>query len=344
MRSEQNRYGDLIDREFSVAVIGAGYWGRKCISTIQETFPLAQISVCDPRLGREYRQEGWVNQTRVRPIEEVLQDEEIQAALICTPVSTHGEIAMEFLRFGKSILVEKPFGLDGNQVLEAKRSRQNGQVVTPGYLYHFNPAVVRLSEIIHEGNLGKLVYLESRRLGFGAFRKDISPVLDLMVHDFSILKTWFPSSQIEVNRVQENLLLATGQFGEVSVEATSMDGLEIRLLASHMRTKKTRKMTLVFEEGSITFDEMRSQPLTAHLFPKGLMGHSKNEFRASNDYLDLAEAELSLELDEPTNATLRRSISSFLDAVILGAPVKLSIEFAESIREVADEVESWGCA
>ena len=56
-----------------------------------------------------------------------------------------------------------------------------------GHIERFNPAVIKLKEIIDSGTLGKITSLIAKRVGaFPAQIKDANVVIDLAVHDIDI--------------------------------------------------------------------------------------------------------------------------------------------------------------
>ncbi|HET7404507.1 MAG TPA: Gfo/Idh/MocA family oxidoreductase, partial [Candidatus Bathyarchaeia archaeon] len=97
----------------NIAVIGGGYWGKKVIGEILElsrtsdSVKLAAVADSSPiTLDQCKRQFGSLNYQL--DYQGLLADPTINAVHICTPNSTHFEIASEFLKRGKHVLVEKP--------------------------------------------------------------------------------------------------------------------------------------------------------------------------------------------------------------------------------------------
>ena len=55
-----------------------------------------------------------------------------------------------------------------------------------GHLMLFHPALVRLKELICEGELGKILYLYFRRVNLGKIRKNENALLSFAPHDISM--------------------------------------------------------------------------------------------------------------------------------------------------------------
>ena len=107
---------------------------------------------------------------------------------IATPVGMHYRLAMEALRAGKHVFVEKPLAACATQAEEiiAEGDRQ-GRIVMVGHTFVYNPAVVAMKEIIASGQLGEIYYINSTRVNLGLFQPDINVAWDLAPHDISIL-------------------------------------------------------------------------------------------------------------------------------------------------------------
>jgi len=92
-----------------VGVIGYGYWGPNLVRNFMGAPDSAVTRVCDLR------------EERIAPLRKIypgiktcsnstdlINDPQIDAVVIATPVSSHFELALEALRAGKHVLVEKP--------------------------------------------------------------------------------------------------------------------------------------------------------------------------------------------------------------------------------------------
>jgi predicted dehydrogenase len=60
------------------------------------------------------------------------------------------------------------------------------------HTYCYTPAVLRIRELLHSGELGELHFLDSVRINLGLVQRDIDVVWDLAPHDLSILDFVLP--------------------------------------------------------------------------------------------------------------------------------------------------------
>ena len=84
-----------------VTVIGCGYWGMNHIRVLNE-LPDAEVAVCDSRTGRlDEVARRFPEVMLTDDIEEALEDQDLDAVVVCTPAATHHEVASLALRAHK---------------------------------------------------------------------------------------------------------------------------------------------------------------------------------------------------------------------------------------------------
>jgi predicted dehydrogenase len=94
----------------NIAVIGAGYWGKKVIAQILDLartgdeMNLYSVADSSPIALEQCRREFGPLDYRLE-YHDLLMDPKVSAVHLCSPNQTHFEIASEFLRRGKHVLV-----------------------------------------------------------------------------------------------------------------------------------------------------------------------------------------------------------------------------------------------
>jgi predicted dehydrogenase len=172
-----------------VAVIGAGYWGPNLVRNFSNCKATRVVAVCDRDLSRLERMEPMCPQAILtQNFEEVLENAQIDAVAIATPVRTHAALALAALDAGKHVLVEKPL-TDSVRDAErlTKRARELGRILMVDHTYLFSPAIRKIKELVDSGNLGDIYYIDSVRINLGLFQTDINVLWDLAPHDLSIV-------------------------------------------------------------------------------------------------------------------------------------------------------------
>jgi predicted dehydrogenase len=172
-----------------LGVIGYGYWGPNLVRNFAE-YPGSQVTrIADRRQDRltpvARRYPEVVTTTDFR---DLLKDPAIDAIVICTPISTHFDLALAALRAGKHVLCEKTLTATSEQtqrlIDEAARRRL---VLMVDHTFVYTGAVQKIKEVVNAGRLGRLYYYDSVRVNLGLFQHDVDVLWDLAVHDLSIM-------------------------------------------------------------------------------------------------------------------------------------------------------------
>ncbi|MET7822417.1 Gfo/Idh/MocA family protein [Micromonospora zamorensis] len=188
------------DRPIGIAVIGAGYWGPNLVRNFQGSTAFRLRWLCDLDVERARRVLGDYSTVEVTDdLDRVLADDAVQAIAIATPAGTHLTVALAALRAGKHVLVEKPLAAtydEGRQLVEEADRRR--LTLMCDHTYCYTPAVLRIRELLHSGDLGELHYLDSVRINLGLVQRDIDVIWDLAPHDLSILDFVLPPGIVPV--------------------------------------------------------------------------------------------------------------------------------------------------
>jgi predicted dehydrogenase len=184
-----------------VGVIGYGYWGPNLVRNFCETPDCRVVAVSDlssDRLARARARYPTIDP--VLDYRDLLQDSRVDLVAIATPVCTHYDLAMQALRMGKHVLIEKPMTGDVEQaqrlVEEAARRKL---MLAVDHTFVFTGAVRKMRELITKGDLGDLYYYDSVRVNLGLFQHDVNVVWDLAVHDLSIMDHLLPAQPVAVS-------------------------------------------------------------------------------------------------------------------------------------------------
>ncbi|MCJ7744023.1 MAG: Gfo/Idh/MocA family oxidoreductase, partial [Dehalococcoidales bacterium] len=124
----------------------------------------------------------------------------VEAVSIAVPTTLHCPVAMDFLKEGVHCLVEKPiaFRLDEAEAMIGA-AEQNHVNLAIGHIERFNPAVVRLKQIVDEGILGKLLVISTRRVGPLVSRiRDVGVIIDSATHDIGVVRYLIGKEPISV--------------------------------------------------------------------------------------------------------------------------------------------------
>lgn len=87
---------------------------------------------------------------------QLINDPEVNAIYIATPPNTHASYAIQAMRAGKPVYVEKPMALNYSECLEMiKVSEETGMPLFVAYYRRTLPAFLKTKELIDNGTIGK---------------------------------------------------------------------------------------------------------------------------------------------------------------------------------------------
>ena len=173
----------------SVGVIGYGYWGPNVIRNFFEA-PGAEVAACcdtnERRLAAVRQRFPSVRVTR-EPLS-VVNDRSLDAVAIVTPLVTHYAFAAAALKAGKHVFLEKPATTTSAELSRlmdlAKRRRR---ILLVDHVFVYTSAVKKMRELVSQGQIGRLYYVDSVRINLGPYRHDTNVIWDLAIHDIAIL-------------------------------------------------------------------------------------------------------------------------------------------------------------
>ena len=119
---------------------------------------------------------------------------DIDAVAIATPARTHQGIALAALRAGKHVLVEKPLADSSRERRGdgADGPRRTGLVLMADHTYCYTPAVGKIRELLADGALGEILFIDSVRINLGLIQPDVDVLWDLAPHDLSVFDFVLP--------------------------------------------------------------------------------------------------------------------------------------------------------
>ena len=175
--------------KLNAGVIGVGNMGRHHARNYHEipSTNLVAIADTDPEIGQEIAKKFKAHY--YSDYQQMLAKEKLDLVTIAVPTKFHKKVALDCVAKKINILIEKPIA---STVYEAKeiihKAKQKGIKFTVGHIERFNPAVIKLKEMIDEGKLGEIVSITALRLSPMPNQiKDANVVIDIGVHDIDII-------------------------------------------------------------------------------------------------------------------------------------------------------------
>jgi predicted dehydrogenase len=239
-----------------VGVVGCGYWGPNLIRNLVENRRCDGVVVCDLEESRlDYVRQRFPVAGTTLDYQEVLDDPQIGAVVIATPLSTHFDLARRALSAGKHVFVEKPFA---HTSVEARTlidlAKTSGKVIMVGHTFEYSPAVRKIGAVIRSGELGDVYYISSTRVNLGLHQKDVSVVWDLAPHDLSMIFAWLGEQPVQVVAVGRDYV-QPGLPDVAFIDLTFGSGVLAHVQVSWLSPSKLRNTTIVGSRKMLVYDD-----------------------------------------------------------------------------------------
>ena len=248
-------------RGVSVAVVGCGYWGEKHARVLSSLPDVSQVVVVDQDEQTRTRVSAAYPGTHSSAgLQEVLS--KVDAVVVATPPREHVTIALQALRAGKHVLVEKPLttSLLDAQALVGEALQRN-LVLMVGHTFEFNPAVRELRNLIDAGVLGEIRYINSARLNLGLYRRDVDVVWDLAPHDISIMNYLLRSyPRMASGWGSSHIYSGLRDIAHFQLEYSEVGVLGYGYV-SWLDPRKVRQMTVVGSRRMAVYDDLAEEQL-----------------------------------------------------------------------------------
>ena len=193
-----------------VGIIGAGRIGKVHAKNISMFVPEMEIkTIADPFMNEQTeafaRSCGIPNTTK--DANDILNDPEIDAVLICSSTDTHSKYIIEAAHAGKHIFCEKPIDYDLTKVHAAiNAAKEAGVKLQIGFCRRFDHNHRAVYDMVRGGKVGKIniIKISSRdpepppvsyvKVSGGIF-------YDMMIHDFDMVRYVTGSEAVEISAV-----------------------------------------------------------------------------------------------------------------------------------------------
>jgi UDP-2-acetamido-3-amino-2,3-dideoxy-glucuronate N-acetyltransferase len=241
-----------------LAILGAGEWGKNHVRVFCDLLGSDHVVVCDTdparRAAAEQAHPGVATCA-------LLDDGDVEAAVISTPAPTHYAVARESLERGLHVLVEKPIALRAEEAeeliaLAARRDR----VLMVDHLMVYHPAVRELRRLIDDGALGRVLHVTSQRSNLGIVRSEENALWSLAPHDVSVL-LFLLGGEPEAVAAHGGAFLQRGIEDVCYLTMRFPSGAVGHVHSSWLDPVKTRRLTVVGDRGMAVFDDGAPEPL-----------------------------------------------------------------------------------
>ncbi|MCX6148616.1 MAG: Gfo/Idh/MocA family oxidoreductase [Candidatus Kapabacteria bacterium] len=244
----------------NIGVVGCGYWGNHILRNFNSSENWNLVIACDKEQSQINKVKSLYLNTRFTlDFNDILNDPNIDAIAISTPVSSHFELAKATLLAGKHAWVEKPLTStkeESEELIEIASSKN--LILNVDHTFIYTSSVQKIKNLIDSNDLGDILYFDSVRINLGLFQHDVNVIWDLAPHDISIIQYCIGKKPIAVNATGaglvkyglknlENIAYVTIHFDDWSIAHLHLNWLS---------PVKVRKIIIGGTKKMLVFDDM----------------------------------------------------------------------------------------
>ncbi|MEN9972084.1 MAG: hypothetical protein RIS20_431 [Bacteroidota bacterium] len=294
-----------------IGVVGTGHLGKIHVKNLLEMsmdFDLRGFFDTDISKVKEVEEEFKLN--FFPHLEDLIQS--VDALLIASPTNSHFSIAVQALKNGKHVFIEKPVCLTSEESKKLLRYAQEASVVVQvGHVERFNPALLAATPFIEQP-----LFIESRRMApFQKRGTDVSVVYDLMIHDIDIALKVINSNVKKMASFGMKVLSDSIDFASVRLEFEN--GCMANITASRVSDARERKTSFLMADRQVSIDYLNKEATIVQISPQNIQMKSD-----------------AIPVDD-LNA-IKRELSSFALSIQEGKKPTVSLEDAHRALQIAE--------
>lgn len=281
-----------------IACIGGGYWGKNLLRNFHDLGRLSWVCEVNPVIREQFKLK-YPEAQFTGKVDHVLSDPNVSGVAIATPAVTHGNLVRQALLADKDVFVEKPLCLsfeEGKELIALASDRE--RVLMVGHLLWYHPAILRLNELVNQGDLGRIRYIYSSRLNLGKIRREENILWSFAPHDVSVILGLLGEMPDRIEAQGGNYLHE--QVSDVTVSFLSFpSGVKAHIFVSWLHPFKEQKLIIVGDRKMAVFDDLESEHKLL-LYPHTI------EWKNHVPIASRAEAQaISFQPEEPLRAECR---------------------------------------
>ena len=240
-----------------IGIIGVGGWGKNHSRVLHDFGVLT--SICDMDKTKAQDLANRYNVNYYGSIEEMINFENLDACLVCTPTKTHYQVSKKLMENGINVFVEKPLSYSSKECEEMIQiAKRNKIAMTCGYIERFNPAVQDVKKILSEETYGELLMIEFHRENRMPLHiKDVGIIYDTAVHDIDTAIYLFGKKPQVVFTRAGKIFHSFEDFSNIML---GFGKDKVAVISSNWITpKKVRKFSAVCTDGIINGDFIKQE-------------------------------------------------------------------------------------
>tara|TARA_Y200000002_G_scaffold369557_1_gene363825 strand:+ start:1911 stop:2882 length:972 start_codon:yes stop_codon:yes gene_type:complete len=286
-----------------ISVVGCGQWGKNLVRNFSELGGLFSVCDTDAKISKKYASQYKVKESS---FEEIINDPNIKGVALTVPAHLHASMAIEAMNKGKHVFVEKPLAMNVTEAeLMIATAKKNNVKIMVGHLLQFHPIFNAIKKMVKNGEIGKLKYIYSNRLGFGKVRSQEDVIWSFAPHDISMILSLVDESP-EFVRTNSAYVLQKNLADAATILMEFNSGLKSQISVSWINPYKEVKLIISGETAILVFDDTKPWNEKLAIYPYEVVSYKKN-INLKKTYVKYLEI--------PEEEPLKIECQHFLDVV-----------------------------
>ncbi|MBS3114676.1 Gfo/Idh/MocA family oxidoreductase [Candidatus Woesearchaeota archaeon] len=259
-----------------LGIIGCGYWGPNLVRNFNSINGVEIAYCADLDENRLSHVKSLYQKIEItRDYNSILEDEEVEAVVIATPVETHYKIASDALKANKHVLIEKPITNNSKDAIELIRlAEKNKEILMVDHTFEYSAPVRKIKEILKSNELGKILTIDMIRVNLGLFQEKINVIWDLAPHDVSMLLYYLEETPLTARAIGQSYI-RDGIEDDARITLEFKDKIVANMHVSWLDPCKTRRTTIVGNKKMLVFDDV-AQDEKIKIYDKGVTIQKNN--------------------------------------------------------------------
>lgn len=319
-----------------IGIIGYGYWGKNLVRNFNNLSTCEIKYVCDKNEKNAYKcKSSYPNILVVSDYEVLINDDDIDAVVIATPVDSHYKLAKAALNRNKNVLVEKPLTSSFKEAKELREiARKNNNLLMVDHTFLYTGAVRYLKDQLSKDIFGEINYIDSTRINLGLFQHDVNVLWDLAPHDISICNWLINKRPISVqasgishtNNKIENIAFLILKYENNTI---------VHFNCSWVSPVKIRQMLIGGTKKMVIFNDMEPTE-KIKIYDTGFKVRSDEEKKLFNADYRVGDIHVP---KIPTEEALLLMAKDFVNAIINGTKPDSDVDSGVSVVEILEKAE-----
>jgi predicted dehydrogenase len=239
----------------SVALVGAGYWGKRLLPKFLAASGCRIQMVCDLHAShRADVKESYPSLSTTDCYDDLLRESDIDVVVLATPPATHFTLAKKAIEAGKHVWIEKPMALrldEGNQLVQLAQAK--GIILFVDHTFLYDPVIRTIGDLIKKGELGRIYHVFLQRLNLGRIKRDSNVWWNSAPHDISMLLYLLTAQPISISLHGYRYLQPAIEDLNIAVVEMS-DGTAAFIYHNWLYPENTAKLTVVGSKKFLVYE------------------------------------------------------------------------------------------